>query len=287
MTSQNLHTDEERYPAVAGMFYPKDPIDLSRMIAGFLAESERKVHSDEIYGIIAPHAGYMYSGAVAATAYKQLEGLKYDRVVVISPSHTTFFTGCSIYNGQAYVTPLGKLFIDTELSAKLATINPSKVFLSARGHTGGGTRQEHALEVQLPILQVVLGDFKLIPIVMGEQEWDVISALSEALVSVFKNTSTLIVASSDLSHFYSSQIASDKDLLIRQQVEKYNPEGVFKLIAEGKAEACGGGPMASVMLAARKLGAARATVTDYADSGKVTGDHSEVVGYLAAVLHGE
>ena len=287
MTSQNLHTDEERYPATAGSFYPRDPVDLSRMIAKFMAESGKVVNSGNIQAVIAPHAGYMYSGPVAASAYKQLEGLKYDRVVVISPSHTTFFTGCSIYNGQAYVTPLGKLFIDTDMTARLADNNPSKIYLSARGHTGGGMRQEHSLEVQLPFLQLVLGDFKLVPIVMGEQEWDVISALGESLASAFENSSTLIVASTDLSHFHSSDIASEKDSLIKQKVEDFDPEGLYKTITEGKAEACGGGPMTAAMIAAKKLGAKHSTVTDYADSGEITGDRSEVVGYLAAVLHGD
>jgi len=287
MKNPGTYHDEERQPAVAGSFYPGDPLDLSHMVTQFLAKSERSIFSDNIKGIIAPHAGYIYSGSVAASAYKELEGLKYENVVVISPSHTSFFQGASIYNGSAYLTPLGKLFINQELALKLAQINPTKVFLSNKGHTGGGTRQEHALEVQLPFLQMVLGDFKLIPIVMGEQEWDIISALGETLAACLKGTSTLVVASSDLSHFYSSEIALQKDSIICARVEDFDPEGLYRSITKGQAEACGGGPMAAALIACRKLGATGVKVTKYSDSGKVTGDSREVVGYMAAVIYAD
>ncbi len=287
MTTSGTYHDEERLPSVAGMFYPRDPLELSRQISGYLSQAERKIFADNITALIAPHAGYMYSGAVAASAYKELEGLKYDRVVVVSPSHTTFFQGCSVFNGAAYVTPLGKLFIDQEISDKITSVNPSKVFLGSKGHTGGGARGEHALEVQLPFLQMVLGDFKLIPIIMGEQEWDVISALGEALGGSLKGTNSLIVASSDLSHFYSASEATVKDSVIRSHVENFDPQGLYKSISRGKAEACGAGPMISAMIAAKKLGADKSIVTDYADSSRVTGDTSEVVGYLSAIIYPE
>lgn len=287
MKASGTYHDEERQPAVAGSFYPGDPLDLSKMVTDFLSKSKRSVFSDNIRGVIAPHAGYIYSGAVAASAYKELEGLKYDNVVVISPSHTTFFQGASIYNGSAYLTPLGKLFVNQELASKMAEINPTKVFLSNKGHTGGGTRQEHALEVQLPFLQMVLGDFKLIPVVMGEQEWDIISALSEALAAGLQGSNTLIVASSDLSHFYPSEIAAQKDSIIRGRVEDFDPDGLYRSITKGTAEACGAGPIAAMLMTCRKLGADRVKVTDYADSGRVTGDRQEVVGYLAAIVYSE
>jgi len=287
MTTSGTYHDEERNPSVAGMFYPRDPLELSRQISEFLASAKRQVFAKNITALIAPHAGYMYSGGVAAAAYKELEGLKYDRVVVISPSHTTFFQGCSVYNGMAYLTPLGKLFIDREMCDRITSVNPNKIYLASKGHTGGGTRGEHALEVQLPFLQMVLGDFKLIPIVMGEQEWDVITTLGEALATSLKGTNSLIVASSDLSHFYSSGEAMIKDSIVRNHVESFDPQGLYKSITKGKAEACGAGPMISAMLAAGKLGANKSFVAEYADSGKVTGDTSEVVGYLSAIIYAD
>jgi len=285
MRKPGTYHDEERQPAVAGMFYPGDPLELSKMLTSYLMASNRNIYSDKIHGIIAPHAGYIYSGMVAASAYKELEGLKYDSVVVIAPSHTTFFQGASVYNGSAYVTPMGKLFVDQDLASKIAAINPTRVYLSNKGHTGGGTRQEHSLEVQLPFLQMVLGDFKLIPIIMGEQEWDVITALGDCLATVLQGTNTLIVASTDLSHFYTSDIASKKDSIIRSHVEAFDPQGLYNSVARGQAEACGAGPMAATMLACKKLGASIVNVTEYADSGRVTGDHNEVVGYLGAVIY--
>lgn len=287
MAKPGTYHDEERLPAVAGMFYPGDPLDLSKMLTQYLSASKRQIFSDKIRGIISPHAGYIYSGQVAASAYKELEGLKYDTVVIIAPSHTTFFQGASVYNGSAYVTPLGKLFIDQKLASKITEINPSKIYLSNKGHTGGGTRQEHSLEVQLPFLQMVLGDFKLVPIVMAEQEWDVITALGDCLATALKDTNSLIVASTDLSHFYSSNVAAQKDGIIRSHVEAFDPQGLYNSMAKGQAEACGGGPMAAAMIACRKLGASHVAVTDYADSSKVSGDQSEVVGYLAAVIYAD
>ena len=287
MPMRDTYHDEERQPAVAGTFYPRDPLDLSRMVSGYMASTKRSIFADNIQGIIAPHAGYMYSGAVAASAYKELEGLKYDTVVVIAPSHTTFFQGASIYNGSAYLTPLGKLFIDQEIASKISHISPTKVYLSNKGHTGGGTRQEHALEVQLPFLQTVLGDFKLVPIIMGEQEWDIISALGEALAAGLKDTNTLVVASTDLSHFYSAEVALQKDSIIRAKIEAFDPNGLYKSIAKGEAEACGGGPMSVAMIACQKLGANRITITSQSDSGKITGDSREVVGYLGAVIYAD
>ena len=285
MNNQMSFSDEERHPAVAGTFYPGDPLDLSRQITGYLANAKRTIFSDNIRGIIAPHAGYMYSGAIACAAYKQLEGLRYDSVVVISPSHTTFFQGVSVFNGSAYLTPLGKIFVDQELCTKITNINPHKIYLANKGHTGGGTRQEHALEVQLPLLQMVLGDFKLVPIVVGEQEWDVIASLADCLSGALSGTNTLIVASSDLSHFYTSEQAAQKDGIVRSWIEQYDAHGLFKAISRGEAEACGGGPMAAAMLACQKLGADRIDITDQGDSGKVTGDTREVVGYLSAVMY--
>ncbi|MCK4460820.1 MAG: AmmeMemoRadiSam system protein B, partial [candidate division Zixibacteria bacterium] len=153
-----------RKPAVAGMFYPAAPGELAKTIAGYFAEVEKPCSGYPI-GLIVPHAGYPYSGRLAARAYKLLDGHQYDTVVVISPSHTVFFQGASVYDGGGYETPLGVVEIDQELSARIAGIHPA-VYLSRKGHATGATRGEHSLEVQLPFLQVVLGRFKLVAIVM-------------------------------------------------------------------------------------------------------------------------
>jgi AmmeMemoRadiSam system protein B/AmmeMemoRadiSam system protein A len=274
-----------RRPAVAGTFYPADPGELSRTIAGFFAEVGKVPVEGTPLGLVAPHAGYPYSGRVAAKAYKLLEGNDYDSVVVISPSHTVFFKGASIFSGEAYATPLGSVKVDQELAQKMGAINP-RVFISEKGHATGSARGEHALEVQLPFLQVVLGNdnFKLVPIVMGDQEEDTIGSLAEVLAASLKGRNVLMVASTDLSHFHSEKQARQLDREVQKAVEGFDPDRLVDLLETGKAEACGGGPTAAVMMAAKRLGAGQARLIDYATSGEVSGDFDNVVGYLSAAF---
>lgn len=286
MEKHNVFPDEERKPQFAGSFYPADPLTLTKTISQFYYEAEKKHIDGEIISIVSPHAGYVYSGGVAAHGFKLLEGMKFEIVVVIAPSHSAMFQGASIYNGGAYVTPLDKLYVDLDLAIKMANINPSKVYLSTRGHTGGAVeRAEHSLEVQLPFLQIVLGDFKLIPIVMGEQEMDVCVALSEILAGTLHGRKALIVASSDLSHYHSATDARVLDDVVLSNIEGYNPDGLFNAISHGNCEACGFGPIITAMLAARRLGADKSEVVKYAHSGEVSGENDAVVGYMSAVQY--
>ncbi len=272
-----------RKPAAAGTFYPGDPVELSKFLAKLYSEARKKTLPGRPIAIIAPHAGYMYSGKTAAAVYKQLEGETYDTVVIISPSHTVFFQGASVYNGSAYQTPIGVVEIDDDLSQKIGSIHPS-VYLSNKGHTGGSVRGEHALEVQLPFLQQVLGKFKLVAIIMGDQDESTSRALGEVLASALSGTNSLIVASTDLSHFYSEKKARKLDGNIQKAVELFNPGRLQSVLASGKGEACGGGPMIATMLAAKRLGGEEVIIGEYTTSGESTGDFSEVVGYLSAVI---
>jgi len=275
-----------RKPAVAGMFYPSAPGELAKTIAGFFAEVEKPRAGGYPIALIAPHAGYPYSGRLAARAYKLLEGHQYDTVVIVSPSHTVFFQGASVYDGGGYETPLGVVETDKELSTKIARIHPA-VHLSRKGHATGATRGEHALEVQLPFLQVVLGKFKLVAIVMGDQEEDTIRALGQALGAALSGANSLMVASTDLSHFHSEKQARRLDTKVQEAVEKYDPTLLLDVLGSGKGEACGGGPMAAVMMAAKKLGGTEVAFTDYTTSGETTGEFESVVGYLAAAITGK
>ena len=150
-----------RPATVAGYFYPADPVKLSKDISLMLDRNKPKHHFKKIFGIVSPHAGYVYSGRTAAHAYNLLKGLNYNQVVVISPSHSEYFPGACVFEGDAYETPLGILEVDKEFSEKL-TKNSSIIFSGFEGH-----RKEHALEVQLPFLQSVLSDFKIVPLVIG------------------------------------------------------------------------------------------------------------------------
>jgi len=274
---------EIRHPTVAGAFYPANPIQLTKMIAGFYSESEKKVLPGRPVAVIAPHAGYMYSGRTAASAYKQLEGQNYESVVVIAPSHTVFFQGASVYGGGAYQTPIGVIEIDKKLSEAIGSIHPS-VYISTKGHTGGSVRGEHSLEVQLPMLQQVLGKFKLVAIVMGDQEEATCSALGEVLASALENENSLIVASTDLSHFHPEKEARSLDGNIRKAIEKFNPNMLLSTLSSGRGEACGGGPVAAMLMAVKRFGGEEVVVTGYTTSGETTGDFAEVVGYLSAVI---
>ena len=274
-----------RQPAVAGQFYPAQPEELRRMLDDYLAQAEVPLLSGNLVALIAPHAGYIYSGKVAAHSYALLKGRKYGRVVVIAPSHFEGFSFVSVYDGDAYATPLGNVAVDKEFAAKLAKLNPL-IQLSSRGHVPTQEQGEHALEVQLPFLQRVLGDFKLVPIVMGEQSYETERALGLALAKMLKGTgtNTLIVASSDLSHYHTYDEATKLDHKVLKAIAEWDYLSLSHNFESRVWEACGGGPIVATMMAAERLGANQAKILRYANTGDVTGDHSRVVGYSAVAL---
>ena len=276
-------TEKIRKPVVAGAFYPGDSLSLSKKIAGFYKNVKKEALAGEIVGLVAPHAGYDYSGQVAAYGFKQLEGMEFDVVVVISPFHYDRFSGSSVYDGSAYETPLGKIQVDKELVSKMVGLSED-VHLSDRGHAMMGLRGEHSLEVELPFLQIVLGDFKLVPIVMGDQDFESCEALGQALAKALKNKKALIVASSDLYHGQGRDEAVKRDKVVLDRVNSFDYRGLYDDVAQGKCMACGSGPIIAAMIAAKGLGADQSKVLHYANSYDVTGDESYVVGYMAAVF---
>lgn len=274
-------TNEIRLPAVAGMFYEKEPVRLKKTVSNFLDTVKPLDISGEIIGLVSPHAGYFYSGKTAAFGYKLLQGKSYDTVVVISPSHYEYFRSVSVYNGSAYQTPLGVVQVDQDLREELKSYN-SIIEISKRGHG-----REHALEVQLPFLQMVLKDFKILPTVMGDQSRDLIIALSEVLAEVLKNKNILIVASSDLSHYYTHDFANSLDSRVQMHIENYDADSLLDDLEEEKVQACGGGPIVVVMKTSRLLGANKSKVLYRNDSSEASGDKHQVVGYLSAVFYKE
>jgi hypothetical protein len=272
-----------RQPAVAGAFYPAQPKELEKMVDEFLARAAPPAIKEPVLALVSPHASYVYSGGVAAHSYALLKGRKFDRVVVISPSHVEAFNFSSVYDGDAYATPLGTIPVDKAFAAKLASLSPS-IKLSSRGHAASGGQAEHALEVQLPFLQRVLGPFKLVPIVMGQQDYDTCRALGVSLAKLIQGPDTLLVASSDLSHFHPYDIAVKLDRKTLQAIEEWDYLSMSRNFELRVWEACGGGPIVAAMIAAERLGANRARVLKYANSGDATGDHSSVVGYGAVAF---
>ncbi len=276
-----------RRPAVAGQFYTGDPNELRSEIEEYIDASGLTGIEGEILSIISPHAGYMYSGRTAAYAYSILREAEFRNVVVISPSHTEYFEFSSVFGGKSYMTPLGEIPVNREL-VDLITSKSELVRISSKGHSvSPGGRSEHALEVQLPFLQVVLDDFKLVPIVMGDQSRRSVEALGSVLGESLNGQDALIVASTDLSHFHDDGTARALDGVFIDNLEDFDPEGLLQSLARKKTEACGGGPAAAAMIASRIQGANRCKVLNYSNSGDVTGDTRNVVGYVSAVVFKE
>jgi len=265
---------------VAGYFYPSNPDKLKKDLNLLLDVTKPKEKFEKIFGIVAPHAGYIYSGKTAAHAYNLLVGKKYKTVVVISPSHSEYFPGVSIFEGDAYETPLGILKVDNEFREKLET-DDGIIFKGYEGH-----RREHALEVQLPFLQAVLNDFKIVPVVMGDQSKRNVDTLAKKLSEV-SDDETLVVASSDLSHFFNKAQADRLDSIVEKRVREFDYESLQFDLENHTCEACGGGPIVALMKAAKLKNISHSLVLSRTDSGDVTGDNSEVVGYLSAVIYGD
>lgn len=269
-----------RKPVVAGMFYTADPEQLRAQVNNFLANAELIDIPGEIIALVCPHAGYEYSGQVAAYAYKQVQDKEFDAVVIIAPSHQEYFSGASIYDGDGYETPLGVVPVHTELAKAIAKLD-KLIHLSSAGHL-----KEHSLEVQLPFLQQTVNQPQIVPIVMADHSLETCQRLGEAILSATEGKNVLIIASSDLYHGYSYDdcVATDKRTLAK--IEEFDPEGLSRGLADGSCQACGGGPIVAMMFAARRMGADRAKVIKSTNSGDVTGQRSGyIVGYGAAVIY--
>jgi AmmeMemoRadiSam system protein B/AmmeMemoRadiSam system protein A len=276
-----------RQAAVAGSFYPADPKVLTAMMDGFLAKVSEPQITDPILAVVAPHAGYEYSGPVAAYTYAQLKGHKYTRVVVIAPTHYVAFDYTSIYDGDAYATPLGNVPVDKAFAQKLVKMS-STMKLSSEGHEPTSAGGEHAVEVQLPWLQKVLGNFEVVPIVMGDQSYESSRALGVALAKLIKSEGkqgeTLVLASSDLSHYHTYDDAVTIDHKTLNALQAWDYLSMSRNFQSRIWEACGGAPIVAAMIYAERMGANQARVLKYENSGDVTGDHSRVVGYSADVF---
>jgi hypothetical protein len=282
--SRAANAPNVRQPAVAGGFYPADPKALTTMIDDLLAHASPPPITDPILAMVAPHAGYQYSGPVAAYTYAELKGKKFSRVVVIAPSHFEAFDFTSIFEGDAYATPLGIVSVDKAFAAQLAKMSPT-MQLSSQGHTPTAKGPEHALEVELPWLQRVLGDFQLVPIIMGDQSYESSRALGVALAKMLQGTSdTLILASSDLSHYHTYDEAVTIDHKTLNALEAWDYFSMSQNFETRVWEACGGAPIVAAMIAAERMGANQAILLKYANSGDTTGDHSRVVGYSSWAL---
>jgi AmmeMemoRadiSam system protein B len=265
------------------MFYPADPDVLARGVDALLSAHPAPAGRRAPRGLLAPHAGYRYSGAIAARAFAWTHADHVDTVVLVGPSHVEAFDFTSVFDGAAFTTPLGDVPVDTALAGALAAHERS-IRLSTRGHASGHGRGEHALEVMLPFVQRRLPHARIVPITMGSQSRAACNALADVLAGSVDFTRTLVVASSDLSHFHPYDEAVRLDTEFCARVAAMDGEALLAGLAEGRCEACGGGPTAAVMLALTRAQPAAAHVLARINSGDVTGERDSVVGYAAAVF---
>lgn len=295
----DLMVEGVRPPGVAGFFYPSSPERLAGVVDRFLSAAAGKVAGmkdsaaaagEEVNGpraLVAPHAGYDYSGGIAGDAFATVAGHAYDAIVLIGPSHLESFHGVSLFPGVAYRTPLGACPLAIDLAGALLDAAPGVIDAALNGHwIAHEQRQEHALEVELPFLQHTQErPPRIVPLVMGEQSWKTIESLGTALAHTIgampHPERVLLVASSDLSHFHGDSHAEQIDRNTLDAIEAFDAGALHEALRSGRAEACGGGAIAAVMMASRALGATEATTIAYAHSGHVSGDRQSVVGYGA------
>jgi AmmeMemoRadiSam system protein B len=283
-----------RPAAVAGSWYPASADRLSRELDDYLGRA-RMDEADAPVAIVAPHAGLTYSGPVAAFAYRAVGHGPYAAAVLVGPSHFIGFGGVSIWPRGAWNTPFGPVPVAEDLARAIAA-GSAEIIEHPQAHG-----REHSLEMQLPFVAHVLPGVPIVPMVMGYQHRETAFALGDALASAIAARAAdrrggpsgppdappgrvLLVASSDLSHYEDARRAQTMDAVVLREVEQLDADGLMQVLEREPHHACGGGPMVAVLLAAKRLGATRARVLKYGDSGDVTGDKSSVVGYMAAAL---
>ena len=263
---------------IAGTWYDGNPKKLAASVDEYLNAANPPEISGKIIAVIAPHAGYVYSGAVAAHAFAAVRNLTPDLVAVLSPFHSLAPYPLLTTRHDAYATPLGDIEVDKSALAELQSQLEIPLMAVAND-------REHSLEIELPFLQRALkNEFKLLPLMIRAQEADTARQLGHALAQVLENKNALLVASTDLSHFYDQRTAGILDAEMLRRFESFDPESIFQAEETGKGFACGHAAVAAMLWAARDLGANKVQTLKYATSGDITGDHSSVVGYGAAVV---
>jgi MEMO1 family protein len=266
----------QRTPAVAGKFYPDNPVELENKIAchlGDLSKNKRKA-----IGVVSPHAGLIYSGDVAGAVYSRIEIPEI--VILLGPNHTGRGENISVMTKGTWSMPMGDIAIDEELATLICKETPiAKPNLAAH-------QFEHSLETQLPFLQYLKKNFSIVPICLKKIDYSLCKKLSEGIVKALEQTekSVLIIASSDMTHFESHKVAKEKDKKAIVKIENRDPLGLYETVRQEQISMCGVNPVTVMLLCAEKLGAQQAELIDYRTSGEVNGDKNRVVGYAGVIV---
>jgi MEMO1 family protein len=273
-----------RPPAVSGRFYPSDPTELRAVVATLLSDARRAVGPSgrRAVGLIAPHAGYIYSGPTAARVFACITIP--DLVVIVAPNHTGIAaarSGVSLWEEGAFRTPLGDVPIDSDAARALLEISEGFVEVDHDAH-----RAEHAVEVELPFLQVAGREVRIVPLVLAWDGWQPARVLGACLARLVQaaNEPVLLLASSDLNHYEPAAVSEQKDARALAAVTALDGEELLARCKRERITMCGRAPAAAVLAAAKTLGAARGEVVDYRHSGWVSGDNAQVVGYAGIVI---
>jgi hypothetical protein len=270
-----------RPAAFAGSWYPRDETALAASVDRYLTPAA--VPFSDVLAVISPHAGLMYSGPVAGRGYatvREASGIVggFEVAVLVGPSHFVPFEGVAVCDAGAFDTPFGPLAIDADAARRLMRAD-SLIHADPLVHA-----REHSLEMQLPFLARTMPGLSIVPLLMGRQTRATADRLAAALAASLHGRRALLVASSDLSHYHDRRTAAALDSVIVDLIERFDADGLQAELDRVPGHACGGGPMVTVMRAARALGASAAHVVQYADSGDVSGDLQQVVGYVSAVM---
>ena len=280
MSTPGFSDEKIKAPNVSGQFYPSEPRELSRQIEEFTQRAPISPVNKHVDILIAPHAGYIYSGPVAAYSFKAVSENKYSTIIILAPSHFYGFDGISIWSEGGFQTPLGVIEVDQELSRQLIAASPKASFEPA------AFEREHSLEVELPFLQKTFKDFKIVPVLLGQTSFETLQGFASALDQIVgQRKDILILVSTDMSHYHEDSVARDMDLRAIKTIQSLDAERVFRDCQQRTIEMCGYVPVTAALLYAKKRQLNQVDVLRYATSADATGDKASVVGYTSAIIY--
>lgn len=279
MMSRPSFSQEIKSPNVSGQFYDSDPARLSLSVDHYIQSAALSPAPEDVRMIIAPHAGYVYSGPVAGYSFKSVSRKKFKTMVILAPSHFYGFDGASVWPRGGFQTPLGTVSVDEDFAKQLSAADPKFAFVAQ------AFEKEHSLEVEIPFLQKTFTDFKIVPVIVGDMGFETCQKLAASIAKIMGNREdVLIVISSDMSHYHPDSVARPMDLGTLKIIESLNADDLYKQCRKRRHEMCGFIPVTTALILARDLNW-QAKVLNYANSGDVTGDTSRVVGYGAVMFY--